>query len=553
MAALPYRLRKGRKNNSSPLTLHISRSHDPGETVLNRKISPQEEARAVPEAVADGAGDWSHCEIQKRPGSGRQKSSPERRRTPEFPAPGCSRRRGEPARPRTARWGRGARNRTATGLPGSARRRPLGSRARCEAAARPGPGSVGGKMRGAAATTAGLWLVMLGSLLALWSGLPQRAGPGAGLLRSEPTPAPRLLLLLPPRPGAPKTFRALLTLPAGGDGAPPSPAAAGLSGPPRAGPPAVHGGIFWSRRLEEQVPRGFSEGQAAAWLEAARAARVVALERGGCGRSSNRLARFADGTRACVRYGISAEQIQGEALSYYLARLLGLQRHVPPLALARVEPRGAQWARVQDELRGAHWAEGSVVSLTRWLPNLTDVVAPAPWRSEDGRLRPLRAEGLANRTQPELVELVQWTDLIVFDYLTANFDRLVSNLFSLQWDPRVMQRATSNLHRAPGGGLVFIDNEAGLVHGYRLVGVWDKYHEPLLRSVCVFRERTVQRVLELHERRDAAAQLLRLYRRHEPRFPELAALAQPHAGLLQRRLHFLADHIARCRARDGAP
>ncbi|XP_010830187.1 PREDICTED: four-jointed box protein 1, partial [Bison bison bison] len=145
--------------------------------------------------------------------------------------------------------------------------------------------------------------------------------------------------------------------------------AAGADGPPgqppgerrrhvptgRPGPEeraAVHGGVFWSRGLEEQVPRGFSEAQAAAWLEAARRARVVALERGGCGRSSNRLARFADGTRACVRYGINPEQIQGEALSYYLARLLGLQRHVPPLALARVEARGAQWAQVREELPG---------------------------------------------------------------------------------------------------------------------------------------------------------------------------------------------------------
>ena len=72
------------------------------------------------------------------------------------------------------------------------------------------------------------------------------------------------------------------------------------------------------------MPRGFSEAQAAAWLEVARGAQVVALDRGGCGRSSNRLARFADGTRACVRYGINPEQIQGEALSYDLARLPGL-------------------------------------------------------------------------------------------------------------------------------------------------------------------------------------------------------------------------------------
>ncbi|XP_062951719.1 four-jointed box protein 1 [Cynocephalus volans] len=432
---------------------------------------------------------------------------------------------------------------------------------------------MGRRMRGAAAT-AGLWLLALGSLLVLWGGLlpPRTELPAPGppedrlprrLARSGgPAPAPRFPLPPPlawdARGGSLKTFRALLTLAAGADGPPRRPLGERRRHVPAGRPQleeraAVHGGVFWSRSLEEQVPRGFSEAQASSWLETARCARVVALERGGCGRSSNRLALFADGTRACVRYGINPEQIQGEALSYYLARLLGLQRHVPPLALARVEARGAQWAQVQEELRAAHWTEGSVVSLTRWLPNLTDVVVPAPWRSEDGRLRPLHDAGgeLANLSQTELVDLVQWTDLILFDYLTANFDRLVSNLFSLQWDPRVMQRATSNLHRGPGGALVFLDNEAGLVHGYRVAGMWDKYNEPLLQSVCVFRERTARRVLELHRGQDAAARLLRLYRRHEPRFPELAALADPHAQLLQRRLDFLAKHILHCKAKYG--
>uniref|UniRef100_H0W295 Four-jointed box kinase 1 n=1 Tax=Cavia porcellus TaxID=10141 RepID=H0W295_CAVPO len=424
---------------------------------------------------------------------------------------------------------------------------------------------MGRRMRGAAAT-AGLWLLALGSLLALWGGLlPPRTEPPASrpppedrrlsrrpVRSGRPAPAPRFPLPPPPggrgdaRGGSPgKTFPGrCLTL---GGRARNGPARRNVPIPGGPGPGETlqrcAGGVFLSRG-----PGGSSEAQAAAWLEA-----VVALERGGCGRSSNRLARFADGTRACVRYGINPEQIQGEALSYYLARLLGLQRHVPPLALARVEARGAQWAQVQEELRAAHWTEGSVVSLTRWLPNLTDVLVPAPWRSEDGRLRPLRDAGgeLANLSQAELVDLVQWTDLILFDYLTANFDRLVSNLFSLQWDPRVMQRATSNLHRGPGGALVFLDNEAGLVHGYRVAGMWDKYNEPLLQSVCVFRERTARRVLEMHRGQDAAARLLRLYRRHEPRFPELAALADPHAQLLQRRLDFLAKHILHCKAKYG--
>ncbi|XP_075783600.1 four-jointed box protein 1 [Pelodiscus sinensis] len=445
---------------------------------------------------------------------------------------------------------------------------------------------------------AALWLLALGSLLGLWTGLLQReqeaapeqerrfpAGTAARSLppeqrgwgRGEPAPERRSLGQGESR-GAQKTFRALLTLPAGGDrgepGAGQEPLAGGL-GPssqpePRQGQdlepgsrerpaqealadPAspVQGGIFWSRALEQQVPPGFGPEQAASWLETARAARIASLERGGCGRSSNRLALLSDGSRACVRYGINPEQIQGEALSYQLAGLLGIQQRLPPMTLALVEARGRQWGQVRDEVRGSHWAEGAVVSLTQWVDNLTDVVAPAPWRSEAGsgrRLQPLAAGELSGLTQAQLVELVQWTDLILFDYLTANFDRLVSNLFSLQWDPRVMHRATSNLHRAPNGGLVFIDNEAGLVHGYRLLSMWDKYNEPLLRSVCIFREATAQRVWELHRLQNAASELLRLYRTHEPLSGRLGFLSEQQAQLLQGRIDFVHKHILHCKA-----
>ncbi|NXI38359.1 FJX1 protein, partial [Galbula dea] len=349
--------------------------------------------------------------------------------------------------------------------------------------------------------------------------------------------------------GGQKTFRSLLAVERGGE----RPFAASSPSPP---PPSssfpVERGIFWSRELEARVPPGFPAGEAAAWRAAARSARVSALERGGCGRSSNRLARLSDGSRACVRYGISPEQIQGEALSYHLAGVLGIQERLPPMALALVETRGGRWEPVREELRGSHWAEGAVVSLTRWVDNLTAVVPPAPWGAEAGgegrRPRALSAGELSGLPAAQLVELVQWSDLILFDYLTANFDRLVSNLFSLQWDPRVMRRATSNLLRAPDGGLVFLDNEAGLVHGYRLLAMWDPYNEPLLRSVCVFREGTARRVAELHRRRSAAAELRRRYRAREPLWDRLGFLSERQAELLQARVDFVHRHIAHCRA-----
>ncbi|KAM7041798.1 four-jointed box protein 1 [Acridotheres tristis] len=355
--------------------------------------------------------------------------------------------------------------------------------------------------------------------------------------------------------GGQKTFRTLLAVPAAATGREERDGEERLavtdSPPPADTASPVERGIFWSRELEEQVPPGFAAEEAAAWLSAARAARVASLERGGCGRSSNRLARLSDGSRACVRYGINPEQIQGEALSYHLAGVLGMQERLPPMALALVEARGRQWEPVREELRGSHWAEGAVVSLTRWVDNLTAVVAPAPWGAEPGagrRLQPLSAGELVGLPPSQLVELVQWSDLILFDYLTANFDRLVSNLFSLQWDPRVMRRATSNLLRGPDGGLVFMDNEAGLVHGYRLLAMWDPYNEPLLRSVCVFREGTARRVAELHRRRSAAAELRRRYRAREPLWARLGFLSERQAELLQARVDFVHRHIAHCRA-----
>ncbi|GAB0190145.1 four-jointed box protein 1 [Grus americana] len=407
-----------------------------------------------------------------------------------------------------------------------------------------------------------LGLLLLGALPGLWTVLLRReaaaeqepeprspAGPSPGRWGWRRSPAARG----EPGGGGQKTFRALLAVPSagreerGGEG---RFAVPGSSTPADAASP-VERGIFWSRELEEQVPPGFAAEEAAAWLSAARAARVASLEQGGCGRSSNRLARLSDGSRACVRYGINPEQIQGEALSYHLAGVLGMQERLPPMALALVEARGRQWEPVREELRGSHWAEGAVVSLTRWVDNLTAVVAPAPWGAEAGagrRLQPLSAGELGGLPPSQLVELVQWSDLILFDYLTANFDRLVSNLFSLQWDPRVMRRATSNLLRAPDGGLVFMDNEAGLVHGYRLLAMWDPYNEPLLRSVCVFREGTARRVAELHRRRSAAAELRRRYRAREPLWARLGFLSERQAELLQARVDFVHRHIAHCRA-----
>ncbi|KAG9472529.1 four-jointed box protein 1 [Eleutherodactylus coqui] len=302
-------------------------------------------------------------------------------------------------------------------------------------------------------------------------------------------------------------------------------------------------GIFWARALERALPQGFSDEYTLHWQEFARTASVVSMERG-CGRSTNRLVTLSDGSRACVRYGINPEQIQGEVLSFYLSRLLGL-RTVPPCVLSKVG--SSQWAPVQAELGGTGWTSGSLVTITPWLYNLSSVLPPLALRAEDGKLLPLREELRSGHAS--LVELAQWGDLILFDYLTANFDRLVSNLFSLQWDSRVMLRGTNNLHRTPDGTLVLLDNEAGLVHGYRLRDTWDKYNGQLLSTVCLFRRGVFRRLRELYIGRRAAEELHALYTAREPLAADLGMLTEQEAQILQERVGVIYRHIQTCQGK----
>ncbi|XP_028814517.1 four-jointed box protein 1 [Denticeps clupeoides] len=386
-----------------------------------------------------------------------------------------------------------------------------------------------------------VFLCTCSGALYVWSRLEERLERH----RRGPPPPPDSVPELPA-----KTFRALLAVP---------PARSALfnatgGNRPEARPfPRTLGeitedGVYWSGRLESFLPPGFGEDHGRAWRRRARSSPVVSLEPG-CGRVSNQLATFSDGSRACVRYGIDPDQVQGEALSYYLAALLGIS-NLPPLALSLVGGAGQQWAAVRRRVEGLQWSGRAVVSLTEWVANLTAVATPALLRPESRGLNARQAD-LENQTAAGLLRLVQWSDLILFDYLTANFDRLASNLFSLQWDAAAMRRDTSNLLQAPGARLVFLDNEAGLVHGYRVLDAWERYHRATLASVCLFRRATARRVAELHRAGDARARLLELYRRREPLHAALGFLSDAQARTLQRRIGALHGHIADCRAKYG--
>ena len=159
-----------------------------------------------------------------------------------------------------------------------------------------------------------------------------------------------------------------------------------------------------------------------------------------CGRDKNRFLTFSDGVHACARYREPDHQlVLGEVMSFYLARLLGLN-NVPAVVLSQVDPNHPVWRDAMVDIEAANWRLGSVVALIQWIPELTRDTMPQILReallahttldvTRDYAVhqqRGTRVSELRYLSVTQAAELAQWSDLVVFDYLTGNYDRVAS-------------------------------------------------------------------------------------------------------------------------------
>lgn len=270
--------------------------------------------------------------------------------------------------------------------------------------------------------------------------------------------------------------------------------------------------IYWGEAVERAIPVGFSKQQSENWNEYLHNGVVIKMEVG-CGRMQNRMVTFQDGTKACARYRQNTDQIQGEIFSFYLGQLLNITNMAPSGALI-VDLSSNTWQLASSDIEIAQWKSAKPVVLTKWLPDLEPAGIPQPFQPLERHLNKLDIKNItgvdlkANRLTPNkhqqilqrLVELAQWSDLIVFDYLIANLDRVVNNLYNYQWNADIMAAPAHNLARQKDTQLlVFLDNESGLLHGYRLLKKYEAYHGLLLDNLCVFRRPTIDALRHLQE------------------------------------------------------
>lgn len=301
-------------------------------------------------------------------------------------------------------------------------------------------------------------------------------------------------------------------------------------------------GIYWSKEVENGLPRGYGEAEARSWDRFVSSNPVVKIENG-CGRMQNRLVTFEGGVRACARYRQNTDQIQGELFSFYLGRELGLT-NLAPSSPGAVDADDRIWSGVRAQMTLAQWARGRPLVLTEFIDDLEPARIPVPLRNTSRRLHPPDA---ARASVEKAREWAQWSDLVIFDYLTANLDRVVNNLYNLQWNPGMMEAPAHNLARHKNSKLlVFLDNESGLLHGYRLLDKYESYHSVLLDALCVFRRSTVDAISKLRSTKKIGELVNGRLSEASPN-EILPTLPEKNIKILNDRLDRVYDQVSWCR------
>ncbi|CAG9794399.1 unnamed protein product [Diatraea saccharalis] len=345
--------------------------------------------------------------------------------------------------------------------------------------------------------------------------------------------------------------------------------------------------VYWGPEVEDYMPQGYGESSADVWERYVEQSEVVKMEPG-CGRMQNRLVTFKDGIQACVRYRQNTDQIQGEIFSFYVGKLLNLT-NLAPSVVKVVDLKDKLWKNVAADIATAQWNTNRAVVLTQYIPSLESATIPDIFKPstrhlnkydvlkmslkendtaeaskqlliEKLKMKSMKLStnevenfdyidmALNRKTIDSFVELAQWSDLIIFDYLTANLDRIVNNLFNYQWNINIMDGPAHNLARKMDSGLLlFLDNESGLLHGYRLLKKYNVYHSLMLDNLCVFRKKTVDSLKSLYENSIGAKLSNMFHKRNSALIRDiLPPLPEKNSKILHERIGKVLSQIDKC-------
>jgi len=318
----------------------------------------------------------------------------------------------------------------------------------------------------------------------------------------------------------------------------------------------VEDGMYWSNEVINNVDPGLDEDTIEAELRSLRSRKVKSLEEPTwlkCGREQNRFVTFKDGVHACARYREPHNQlVLGEVMSFYLARLLGIH-NVPAVILSQVDPNNPVWKSAMNEVNSSEWRVGSIVAMIQWVEDLVRDKMPNILKqallarttldvtSDDDTYSDLPSDvtrvNIRDLDVTEAAELAQWSDLVVFDYLTANYDRVASMQDAAEKEnrPEILSETVHNLAKSTRtGSLWLIDNESGMLDAYNLLypqfedseakkegNRFKNMQRDMLQTTCIFKRSTVDKIFGLYKNGDTVSLLNDFINRNEPFYGEL--------------------------------
>ena len=119
-----------------------------------------------------------------------------------------------------------------------------------------------------------------------------------------------------------------------------------------------------------------------------------------------------------------------------------VQQMINKELLFQVDPNNPVWKSAMNDVGSAEWRVGSIVAMIQWVEDLVRDKMPTILKqallarttvdvtSDDDTYSDLPSDvtrvNIRDLSITEAAELAQWSDLVVFDYLTANYDRVSS-------------------------------------------------------------------------------------------------------------------------------
>ncbi|XP_077870325.1 four-jointed box protein 1-like [Saccoglossus kowalevskii] len=243
-----------------------------------------------------------------------------------------------------------------------------------------------------------------------------------------------------------------------------------------------------------------------------------------------------------------------EILTFYLSRLLGMD-NVQMVVLTHPDPYTEQWKdlKVRTQLLNREWLPTDDVTLSMWTSLSENVSFPRIFLQNERKLH-VHNSLLQDMTLMELGDLAQWTDMVLLDFIVLHVDRVTRAMRTTEAaikDPWLLDVNIKNIGRK-GRKFWLFDNEAAFlfVPQINVPKIDRTYHNKLLKSTCVFRRKTVERLLWLHYSRDVESILKEVVLLYEPAIDWRNTLSCRYnnvmTSLLHERIHTVYQHILSC-------